>query len=54
MQILQGRNARSDVPMPNAARKQFGIQPEMIRNSDKHAALPTHDVLLCMAMLYGS
>ena len=42
MQILQGRNARSDLPMSNAARKQLGIQPEIIRNSDKHAALPTH------------
>ena len=44
MQILQGRNARSDLPMSNAARKQLGIQPEVIRNSDKHAALPTHDL----------
>ena len=28
MQILQGRNARSDFPMSNAARKQLDIQPE--------------------------
>ena len=38
-QILQDRNARSN--MSNAARKQLGNQPEIIRNSDKHAALPT-------------
>ena len=44
MQILQGRNARSDLPMSNAARKQLGIQSEIIRNLDKHAALPTHDL----------
>ena len=42
MQILQGNNARSD--LPNAARKQLGIQPEIIRNSDKHAVLPTHNL----------
>ena len=44
MQILQGRNARSDLPMSNAAWKLLGIQPEVIRNSDKHAVLPTHDL----------
>ena len=44
MQIIRGRNARSDLPMSNAARKQLGIQPEIIKNSDKHAALPTHDL----------
>ena len=27
MQNLKGRNARADLPMPNAARKQLGIQP---------------------------
>ena len=30
--------------MSNAARIQLGIQPEVIGNSDKHAALPTHDL----------
>ena len=44
MQILQGRNDRSDLPMANAARKLLGIQPEIIRNSDKHAVLPMHDL----------
>ena len=44
MQILPGRNARSDLPVLTAARKQLGIQPEIIRNSAKLAALPTHDL----------
>ena len=44
MQILQGRRARSDLPMSNAARKQHGIKHEMLRNSDKHEVLPTHDL----------
>ena len=42
--ILQGRNAKSDFPMSNAASKQLGIQPEVIRNINKHEVLPTHDL----------
>ena len=30
--------------MSNASRKQLSIQPEVARNSDKHAVLPTHDL----------
>ena len=44
MQILQGRSARSDLPMSYAARKQLGIHPQVLRNSDKHEVLPTHDL----------
>ena len=44
MQILQGRSARSDFPMSNAARNQLGIQPEVLRNIYKHEKLPTHDL----------
>ena len=44
MQIFQGRNARSDLPMSVDARKQLGIQPEVVRNSDKHTALSNHDL----------
>ena len=44
MQILQGRRARFDLPMSNAARKQLGIQPGVLRNSDKHEVLLTHDL----------
>ena len=42
MQTFQGRNTRSDLPMSNAARKQLGIQPKVVRNTHKPAALPTH------------
>ena len=52
MQILQGRNARSDLPMSNVARKQLGIQPEVVRNSSKHAALPTHDLHVGQHVLF--
>ena len=52
MQILQGRNSRSDLPMSNAARIQLGIQPEVIRNIDKHAVLPTHDLHVGQQVMY--
>ena len=52
MQILQGRNVRSDLPKSNAARKQFGIQPEVIRNTDKHVVLPTHDLHVGEDVMY--
>ena len=50
MQILQGRNAKSD--LPNAARKQLVIQPEAVRNTDKHAALPMHDLHVGQQVMY--
>ena len=52
VQILQGRNARSDLPMSNAARKQLGIQPEVVRNSDEHALLPMHDLHVGQQVMY--
>ena len=52
MLILQGRSARSDLPMSNAARKQFGIQPEVIRNIDKHEVLPGHDLHVGQSVMY--
>ena len=52
MKILQSRNARSDLPMSNAARKQLGIQPEIIRNIDKHAVLPMHDLHVGQDVIY--
>ena len=52
MQILQGRNARSDLPMSNAARKQLGIQPQVVRNNDKHAVLPTHNLHVGQDVMY--
>ena len=50
MQILQGRNASPD--LSNAVRKQLGIQPEIVRNSDKHAVLPKHDLCLGQQVMY--
>ena len=52
MQILQGRNVRSDLPMSNAARKQLGIQPEVVRNTDTHAVLLTHDLHVGQRVMY--
>ena len=52
MQIIQGGNARFDFPMSNAARKQLGIQPEVIRNIDKHVVLPTHDLHVGQHVMY--
>ena len=52
MQILQGRSARSDLPMSNAARKQLGIQPEVVRNNDKHTVLPMHDHYVVEQVMY--
>ena len=52
MQIHQGRNARSDLLMSNAARKQLGIQPEVVRNNDKHVVLPTHDLHVSQDVMY--
>ena len=52
MQILQGRSARYDLPMSNAARKQLGIQPKAIRNIHKHEALPTHNLHAGQSVIY--
>ena len=52
MQILQGRSARSDLPMSNAASKQLGIQPAVIRNIDKYEQLPIHDVYVGQHVMY--
>ena len=52
MQILQSRSARSDLPMSNAAMKHLGIQPEVIRNTDKHDMLPTHDLHVGQSVMY--
>ena len=52
MHILQGTSARSDFPMSNVARKQLGIQPEVIRNIEKHQVLPTHDLHVGQSVMY--
>ena len=50
MEILQGRNAIFD--LPNTAMKQLGIQPEIIRNNDKHAVLPMDDIYVGQQIMY--
>ena len=52
MQILQGRNARIDLPMSNAARNKLGLKPEVLRNIDKHEKLPTHDLHVGQHVMY--
>ena len=52
MQILPCKTARSDLPMSNAAKKQLGIQPEVIRNIDKLEVLPTHDQHVAQSVMY--
>ena len=52
MQILQGRSARSDLSKSNSARKQLVIQPEVLRNSDKHQVLPTYDLHVGQSVMY--
>ena len=42
MQILQSRTARSDLPMSHAARKQLGLDSELLRNKHKNEHLPSH------------
>ena len=52
MQTLQGRSSRSDLPISNTARKQLGIQTEVLRNSDKHAVILTHDLHVGQSVMY--
>ena len=52
MQILQGRSARSDLPMSNTARIQLGILPKVFRNIDKQGKLPTHDLHVGQHVMY--
>ena len=52
MQILQGRSARYDLPMSNAARKQLEIQTKDLRNIDKHEVLCTHDLHVGQSVMY--
>ena len=52
MQIIQGRSARSDLPMSNAARNKLGLKPDVLRNIDKHEKLPTHDLHIGQCIMY--
>ena len=46
MQILQNRTARPQLPMSNSARRQLGLEPEMVRTKTKNENLPLHDLHL--------
>ena len=48
MKILQGRSARSDSQMSNAARN----QPEARRNIDRHEKLPAHVLHVSQCIMY--
>ena len=45
-QMLQSRAVRSQLPMPNAARQQLGLQAERLRIKTKNEQLPSHDLCL--------
>ena len=51
MQILEGRSARSDLPISNVARNKLGLKPEVLRNV-KHEKLPAHDVHIGQHVMY--
>ena len=54
MQILQGRTARSDLPMSYAAKVKFGLasgQPSLSR-PEKNECAPTHDYKLNQDVMY--
>ena len=46
MQMLQSRTVRSQLPMSNAARKQLGLQTEILRIKMKNEHLPSYDLYL--------
>ena len=54
MQILQGRTARSDLPMLHAAKVKFGLasgQPSLLR-PEKNECAPTHEYKLNQDVMY--
>ena len=54
MQILQGRTARSDLPMLYAAKVKFGLassQPPLLRTEENECA-PTHNYKLNQDVMY--
>ena len=46
MQILQNRTARSQLPISNNARRQFGLETEKLRIKMKNENLTSHDLHL--------
>ena len=52
MQILHSRSTRSDLSISNAARQQFGLQSEQLRNVNKNEHLPSHDLHIGQEVMY--
>ena len=52
VQILQSRTARSDLPMSNAARKQLGLDSELLSHKHKNEHLPLHDLHLGQDVMF--
>ena len=55
MQILQGRTARSDLPMSYAAKVKFGLasgQPSLLRPEKNECAPCAHDYKLNQDLMY--
>ena len=52
MQILQSQTTRSQLPMPNMARKQFGLGPEQLRVKSKNEQLPSHKLHIGQSVMY--
>ena len=52
MQIWQSSSARSDLPMSNAARKQLGLDSELLRSKHKNEHLPSHDLHLDQDVMF--
>ena len=57
MQLLQGRAARSDLPMSYAAKVKYGLasghsQPPSVPSKDKNERAPTHDYKLNQDVMY--
>ena len=57
MQILQGRAARSDLPMSHAAKVKYGLAsgralPPTVQRQDKNKRTSTHDYHLHQDVMY--
>ena len=50
--MLQNRSARSQLPMSNVARRQFGLSPQQLRAKTKSEHLPSHDLCIGQDVMY--
>ena len=52
MQMLQSRSTRSQLPMSNAARRQLGLSPQLLRIKTKNEHLPSHDLCIGQDVMF--